>query len=486
MLEVLDGRAAARPGARRPRSAGRRPGGDRRAQRLPGPGRRHRHQPVPDVEAACARRRRLPRGRAPAPCSRRVRPRRAARRPGQLRRDLPSCCAGGPTCSAEHEAMDGAGRSRRALAEASRRGLRRRRRAGRGHHADRRRAAAEAAAAVRAPGLAAPSSRPRSPPPAWRSRGRPTAATCCAGPAWSTPAARACRPARGAGDLVTGPAPPGRLRVPAHRAGPTLARLRRPGRRRALRTRSCTCWRPTTTRSRAARRAGALGDSLVVVGGDGLWNVHVHVDDAGRRGRGRLEAGRPHRIRVAHFAEQIARARPPGPRRRSGSSPARPARAGRACSRRRVRRRPAGAGRGARRRARCWPAIRRTGAPSVVVLPNDSASTSASPRPRPRPPPATTGAGGRLPTRRQVQGLAALAVHDPPPVRRRRRRDDRGGRGDAGTARSRSPTAEAITTAGLCQPGDVLGLVDGDFAVVGADLRRGRLEVVDRLLAARR
>ncbi|MDR3033464.1 MAG: DAK2 domain-containing protein, partial [Kitasatospora sp.] len=28
-------------------------------------------------------------------------------------------------------------------------------------------------------------------------------------------------------------------------------------------------------------RLGRLGDSLVIGGGDGLWNVHVHVDDAG-------------------------------------------------------------------------------------------------------------------------------------------------------------------------------------------------------------
>ena len=35
-----------------------------------------------------------------------------------------------------------------------------------------------------------------------------------------------------------------------------------------------------------ARLAG-LGDSLVVVGGDALWNIHVHVDDAGAADRGR-------------------------------------------------------------------------------------------------------------------------------------------------------------------------------------------------------
>ena len=49
-----------------------------------------------------------------------------------------------------------------------------------------------------------------------------------------------------------------------------------------------------------------LGDSLVVVGGDGLWNVHVHVDDVGAAVEAGIAAGRPHRIRVTHFAEQVA------------------------------------------------------------------------------------------------------------------------------------------------------------------------------------
>src|SRR5207342_3535709 len=48
-------------------------------------------------------------------------------------------------------------------------------------------------------------------------------------------------------------------------------------------------------------RLDALGDSLVVVGGDGLWNVHVHVDDAGAAVEAGVEAGRPHRIRITHF-----------------------------------------------------------------------------------------------------------------------------------------------------------------------------------------
>ena len=43
-------------------------------------------------------------------------------------------------------------------------------------------------------------------------------------------------------------------------------------------------------------RLSGLGDSLLVVGGDDTWNVHVHVDDPGAAIEAGIEAGRPHRI----------------------------------------------------------------------------------------------------------------------------------------------------------------------------------------------
>ncbi|MGH9093269.1 MAG: DAK2 domain-containing protein, partial [Acidimicrobiales bacterium] len=48
-----------------------------------------------------------------------------------------------------------------------------------------------------------------------------------------------------------------------------------------------------------------LGDSIVVVGGDGLWNCHVHTDDIGAAVEAGLDAGRPRSIRVADLAEQV-------------------------------------------------------------------------------------------------------------------------------------------------------------------------------------
>ena len=51
---------------------------------------------------------------------------------------------------------------------------------------------------------------------------------------------------------------------------------------------------------------GAIGDSIVVVGGDGLWNCHVHTNDIGAAIEAGIEAGRPHQIRVTDLFEEVA------------------------------------------------------------------------------------------------------------------------------------------------------------------------------------
>jgi len=50
---------------------------------------------------------------------------------------------------------------------------------------------------------------------------------------------------------------------------------------------------------------GALGDSIVVVGGDGVWNCHVHTNDIGAAIEAGIEAGRPAKIRVTDLIEQV-------------------------------------------------------------------------------------------------------------------------------------------------------------------------------------
>ena len=48
-----------------------------------------------------------------------------------------------------------------------------------------------------------------------------------------------------------------------------------------------------------------IGDSIVVVGGDGLWNCHIHTDDIGAAVEAALDCGRPRQIRVTDLAEQV-------------------------------------------------------------------------------------------------------------------------------------------------------------------------------------
>jgi DAK2 domain fusion protein YloV len=49
----------------------------------------------------------------------------------------------------------------------------------------------------------------------------------------------------------------------------------------------------------------AVGDSIVVVGGDGLWNCHIHTNDIGGAIEAGIDAGRPHRIRITDLIEQV-------------------------------------------------------------------------------------------------------------------------------------------------------------------------------------
>ena len=48
-----------------------------------------------------------------------------------------------------------------------------------------------------------------------------------------------------------------------------------------------------------------LGDSIVVVGGEGLWNCHIHTDDIGAAIEASLDAGRPRNVRVTDLLDQV-------------------------------------------------------------------------------------------------------------------------------------------------------------------------------------
>ncbi|MGH9185302.1 MAG: DAK2 domain-containing protein, partial [Acidimicrobiales bacterium] len=48
-----------------------------------------------------------------------------------------------------------------------------------------------------------------------------------------------------------------------------------------------------------------LGDSIVVVGGDGVWNCHIHTDDIGGAIEAALDCGRPRNIRITDLLQQV-------------------------------------------------------------------------------------------------------------------------------------------------------------------------------------
>ncbi|MFD1658345.1 DAK2 domain-containing protein [Streptomyces caeni] len=238
--------------------------------------------------------------------------------------------------------------------------------------------------------------------------------------------------------------------------------------------------------TRLRERLDALGDSLVVVGGDGLWNVHVHVDDAGAAVETGVEAGRPYRIRITHFAA--------GDVHTSGTVP----------PRERVRRavvavvpgeglaglyQEAGATTVLARpgeppaSGELVEAVRRAHAREVVLLPNhaDLHHTAAAAAEQARAEGVRT---ALIPTRAAVQGIAALAVHEP---ERRFDEDVVAMTSAAGATRYAEVAVaerQSWTTAGICQAGDVLGLIDGDVAVIGSDVTATAEAVLDRMLAA--
>ncbi|MEV3971995.1 DAK2 domain-containing protein [Streptomyces sp. NPDC050698] len=238
---------------------------------------------------------------------------------------------------------------------------------------------------------------------------------------------------------------------------------------------------------RLRERLDALGDSLVVVGGDGLWNVHVHVDDAGAAVEAGIEAGRPHRIRITHFGagdvHTTGAGRPPRERAQRAVVAVVPGEglaglyteAGATTVLARPGEPPAS--------GELVQAVRRAHAREVVLLPNDAdlRHTAAAAAEQAR----TEGIRVALiPTRSAVQGIAALAVHEPD---RRFDEDVVSMTSAAGATRYAEVTVaehQSWTMAGICQAGDVLGLIDGDVAVIGSDVALTAETVLDRMLSA--
>lgn len=245
----------------------------------------------------------------------------------------------------------------------------------------------------------------------------------------------------------------------------------------------------TAAADRLRRTLEDLGDSVSVAGdGDSLWTVHVHCNDIGGAIEAGIEAGRPHAIRVARFADAL----------------------------------PDGPARYARERAVVAPVrgddladlflsegvavlrvddglaptpyellqvITGTGAAHVTVLPGHPDLTAIADEAAIR----AVAAGQDvvvIPCASPVQALAALAVHDP----RRRAGDDVVAMAEAAAATRRGEVVvaeeDAITWIGPCAAGDVLGFADGEVVLIEPgpatpeSVARTATAVIDRMLAA--
>ena len=244
---------------------------------------------------------------------------------------------------------------------------------------------------------------------------------------------------------------------------------------------------------RLGKQLDALGDSLVVVGAGDLWNVHVHVNDVGAAVEAAVDAGRPFRITVTRFADEPARPVGSGGSVGSGGEPEVTTRSGRAVV-------VVAPGEGLARlfsasgalvvdggpsanpsTAELLAAIRATGAAEVVLLPNDRnvqlVATAAAVVARDEQITVAV-----VPTRSVLQGLSALAVHEPG----QSLVDDVTAMAAAAGATHwgevTTAVREAATMAGICKPGDVLGLLEGDVAVLGSNSEDVAVELLDRML----
>jgi dihydroxyacetone kinase-like predicted kinase len=225
----------------------------------------------------------------------------------------------------------------------------------------------------------------------------------------------------------------------------------------------------------------------VVGDGAGTWNVHVHCSDVGAVIEAALTVGRPRRITVVRFADTpTAGAAAPADTRVvkaravlmvvTGAEVAELARSAGAVVLERDPDEQVS-------ESALAEALGGTRARHVVLLPDDAELTPVAER-----------AAGRarragqdvvvVPTASVLQGLSALAVHDP----HRRAGDDVVAMAEAAagtrTAGLMVAESEALTWVGHCEPGDVLGISDGEVVLIAPDMAVGALWLAHRMLTA--
>ena len=215
-----------------------------------------------------------------------------------------------------------------------------------------------------------------------------------------------------------------------------------------------------------------LGHSVVIVGDQAIAQVHVHLGEAGAAVEAALPLGELSQLRITALPPSLAA----GQR----SVLAVVAGSGLAQAVASLGGVPVLAAQGGVTVDQLQAAAERT-CGDLVILPNGSRNLKKAEQVA-----AELRRNGRrvsiIPTLAQVQGLAAMAVHEPSAdlesvVVAMSSAASHARHGEIAVAER-----STMTPAGPCQPGDVLGAVEGDVVVIGTSMAEVAWQVVERLL----
>ena len=231
---------------------------------------------------------------------------------------------------------------------------------------------------------------------------------------------------------------------------------------------------------RLRRRLSEIGESVAVAAsGSGGYSVHVHCDDAGGAVEAGLACGVPSRIQITALSGGAAHPAAGWSRERAALAVVDGDGAAElfATEGAHVLRRDPDTPVTAQQLLR---ALVDTGAGQVMVLPNGYVAAEEL----------VAGCTAAIswgidvvpvPAASMVQGLAALAVHDPG----RHAVDDgytmAGAAADTRHGSVRVATEQALTWAGPCGPGDGLGIAGGEVLIVGRDIASAAMGLIDLL-----
>jgi uncharacterized protein len=224
---------------------------------------------------------------------------------------------------------------------------------------------------------------------------------------------------------------------------------------------------------RLRQQLSALGNSVVVVGDSAVAQVHAHVLDAGAAIEAGLDLGRPSRIQVTALDRTATAGGRTVIAAVSGEGLAEAVRGMGGL--------PISAMGQVELLQELGTAVQHAGR-DVVVLPNGMVSVESAASVA-----GDVGSSRRvavIPTAAQIQGLAALAVHEPTADFDSTVAAMSNAAGHARHAGVTIAESAATTPAGLCRRGDVLGMVDGDVVEIGDSVVEVGWRVTSRLLAA--